>query len=268
MNSPQNEYLRPQRDWQKLNMIELIEESDLKILKKITSGSKTLAELVGSDAIFCGTPRARDYYEWAKGLVEKKTGKTPKVLVCSNLTPFCIDHDKEIRTLGERVKSAYFDNSDKLIGDNQWSSFLHTPKILIRGNDTRLTAVLDENPSVFIGVYGIKLTQATTRIAKYLVAALNSTLCQWVFLTKNPSLKIGGGFFSINAPQLLSLPFREPSDATLNLVNRVFDQILAAKKRDPVADTSALEREIDERVYALYGLTPEEIKLVEDSTAK
>ena len=28
-------------------------------------------------------------------------------------------------------------------------------------------------------------------------------------------------------------------------------------------DVSALEREIDELVYALYGLTPEEIKIVE-----
>ncbi len=28
-------------------------------------------------------------------------------------------------------------------------------------------------------------------------------------------------------------------------------------------DTSALERDIDQLVYALYGLTPEEIKIVE-----
>jgi hypothetical protein len=36
---------------------------------------------------------------------------------------------------------------------------------------------------------------------------------------------------------------------------------------DAKADTSAVEREIDELLYALYGLTPEEIKLVE-GTAK
>jgi hypothetical protein len=29
-----------------------------------------------------------------------------------------------------------------------------------------------------------------------------------------------------------------------------------------------LEREIDELVYALYGLTPAEIKLVEESTSR
>ena len=43
-------------------------------------------------------------------------------------------------------------------------------------------------------------------------------------------------------------------------------RIFGAKPRDAGADVSALEREIDELVYALYGLTPKEIKLVEDAT--
>src|SRR5208283_1901540 len=151
-----------------------------------------------------------------------------------------IDHGKEVRTLGEKIRAPYFDNSRGLIGDSQWSSFRHTPKILIRGNDTRITAVLDEEPSVFIGVYGIKLTPSTKRIAKFLVAALNSTLYQWVFLTKNPSLKIGGGFFSINAPQLVALPFRQPSETVLNSVNCLFDQIVEAKRGDSKADVTEL----------------------------
>ena len=41
------------------------------------------------------------------------------------------------------------------------------------------------------------------------------------------------------------------------------DRILAAKQRDAEADTSALERKIDELVYALYGLTKEEKALVQ-----
>ena len=38
---------------------------------------------------------------------------------------------------------------------------------------------------------------------------------------------------------------------------------MAAKQANSTADVSALEREIDELVYALYGLTPAEIALVE-----
>jgi len=46
---------------------------------------------------------------------------------------------------------------------------------------------------------------------------------------------------------------------------RLVDRILTAKQRDALTDTSALERQIDELVYALYGVTPEEIKLVDDA---
>jgi hypothetical protein len=42
-------------------------------------------------------------------------------------------------------------------------------------------------------------------------------------------------------------------------------QILTAKKANPQADTTALEAEIDELVYELYGLTEGEIKIVEES---
>ncbi len=56
---------------------------------------------------------------------------------------------------------------------------------------------------------------------------------------------------------------RSQHDAIVSLVQR----ILAAKQANPAADTSALEREIDQQVYALYGLTPEEIAIVE-GTAK
>ncbi len=43
------------------------------------------------------------------------------------------------------------------------------------------------------------------------------------------------------------------------------DQILAAKKADPKADTSALEKQIDQLVYQLYDLTDDEIAIIEGS---
>jgi hypothetical protein len=47
---------------------------------------------------------------------------------------------------------------------------------------------------------------------------------------------------------------------------KLVDKILGAKRANPQADVSAWEREIDERVYRLYGLTPEEIKIVEEGS--
>ena len=41
------------------------------------------------------------------------------------------------------------------------------------------------------------------------------------------------------------------------------DGILSTKDTDPSADTSELETEIDQLIYSLYGLTNEEIAIVE-----
>ena len=46
-------------------------------------------------------------------------------------------------------------------------------------------------------------------------------------------------------------------------LERLVERILSAKQRDPGADASVWERELDDLMHALYGLTPEEIKLVE-----
>jgi len=42
------------------------------------------------------------------------------------------------------------------------------------------------------------------------------------------------------------------------------NQILSVKKENPAADTRELEREIDGVVYGLYGLTEEEINMIEN----
>lgn len=45
----------------------------------------------------------------------------------------------------------------------------------------------------------------------------------------------------------------------------ILKAILNLKKRDPDADVSVLEIEINQIVYSLYNLTPDEIAIVEES---
>ena len=58
------------------------------------------------------------------------------------------------------------------------------------------------------------------------------------------------------------------NEKTQNEFEKIVDKILAAKKTNPKADTSDLEKEIDEKVYELYGLTQEEREIVENATIK
>ena len=43
------------------------------------------------------------------------------------------------------------------------------------------------------------------------------------------------------------------------------EEVIRLKKENHNADTGKLEREIDLMVYELYGLTPEEVQIVEES---
>ena len=46
---------------------------------------------------------------------------------------------------------------------------------------------------------------------------------------------------------------------------KIVNQILEVKAANSDADTTDLEQEIDERVYALYNLTQEEIAIVQEA---
>jgi hypothetical protein len=60
-----------------------------------------------------------------------------------------------------------------------------------------------------------------------------------------------------------NIPIPEVSQSLQAPIVLRVDKILAAKKKDSNADTSALESEIDQLVYKLYGLTDDEIAIVE-----
>jgi len=147
------------------------------------------------------------------------------------------------------------------------------PKIMLPYMITELAAFYDEGGNYFVNVttggFGLRLCNSELDV-KYLTGLLNSHLLDW-FL-KKVSTTFHGGYFAANKQFLVQLPIRPikfsdkaeraQHDAIVSLVER----ILAAKKKNPAADTSALEREMDQQVYALYGLTPEEIQIVEESS--
>jgi hypothetical protein len=74
------------------------------------------------------------------------------------------------------------------------------------------------------------------------------------------ALGIDGGInFSAEIIEQLPIP-KIPESAQQPFVTLV-DQILSAKQKDPSADTSVLERQIDKILYELYGLTPRRLRL-------
>ena len=94
--------------------------------------------------------------------------------------------------------------------------------------------------------------------SEFLLGILNSSVTFFLFRNILPMLR--GGFYEPSFVYFKDFPI---PDSTSSEIESKVDQILSLKKENPQADTSALEREIDLMVYALYGLSEEEIEIVE-----
>jgi hypothetical protein len=96
---------------------------------------------------------------------------------------------------------------------------------------------------------------------KYLLAILNSNISEWYFNQIGTTTGMGTNRWKKYKIELL--PIKDLSSLEqipfINLVN----QIISDKKLEPLADTTHLEAQIDLLVYQLYGLTYEEVLLVD-----
>jgi len=111
------------------------------------------------------------------------------------------------------------------------------------------------------GYYGNDNNQLIISEDLLLVAVLNSNLTRYVL--QQTCDKVRGGFYRLKIIYIEQIPIPAATDEQKAPIVALVDQILAAKKADPQADISPLERQIDTLVYKLYGLTAEEIGVVE-----
>ncbi len=102
---------------------------------------------------------------------------------------------------------------------------------------------------------------ATGKNIKFLLGVLNSKVGN--YLVREYVTKLDTGGYMMQKVFLEKIPIIKPpiNEGVTNLV----EEILLIKETDPAADTSALEAEIDRLVYELYGLTEEEIGIIESS---
>ncbi|TAF43018.1 MAG: class I SAM-dependent DNA methyltransferase, partial [Oscillatoriales cyanobacterium] len=100
---------------------------------------------------------------------------------------------------------------------------------------------------------------------KLLVGVLNSKLLTYFY--RLLSMEVNRTLAQIKPTILKNLPVQFDNEKIVIRIESIVDQILTAKKSDPKADTTELEKEIDRLVYQLYELTAEEIKIVEGETA-
>ena len=166
-------------------------------------------------------------------------------------------------------------NQNKISKDR--ISMFSGQKILVRGMALRLTAAYDN-----VG-YGIHRVYAITNIAKhldpkYVLAILNSNLANFYYNVLYGSAHLAGGYIRYNSTYIGKIPIKSASNIVQKSIIELVDKMLSLHKRlnelgDKKTDERTkieeeikkTDREIDELVYKLYGITEEEKKIIEES---
>jgi len=140
--------------------------------------------------------------------------------------------------------------------------YTNIPKIVApyRSNMNRFAYTTD----YFYGSQDIYfITEKSSLISlKYLLALLNSKLYFYWLYYKG---KRKGNALELYQKPLSEIPIKVISESMQLPFIELVDKIIAKKHEDLHAEISNLEREINQMVYRLYGLTSEEIKLVESN---
>ena len=180
----------------------------------------------------------------------KETEFHRKLLYGRDISKYEINWSGEYLKYGEwlhRPRPSYIFDKEKILVQR-----IRNPKLT-----TRLVCAYDNTGYINgTGISNIILLDKYRNhySIKYLLGILNSKLINYWFSYYFVDV-------NIKPEQLRKIPL--PKVKTNQEIISLVEKILSDKQNSPNADTSALEREIDGLVYELYGLTEEEVKVVE-----
>jgi hypothetical protein len=147
------------------------------------------------------------------------------------------------------------------------------PKILIRDTGGDLEGTFDDESYYVKDVIVISDERRNEPRLKYLLGVLNSKLMGWYYETSFPTLHVQRN--ELAELPIRTIDFADPVDAARHArMVALVEQMLALHQRRAAARTpheqsvlaaqiAATDRQIDRLVYELYGLSEEEIRIVE-----
>lgn len=238
---------------------------------EILANCKTKEERRRTEAIIKPILRGRDikryYYDWAglwvivipAGWTNENRGKRSAEGFIQEQFPYLMAHLKAFEAKAKK-------RDDQ--GDYWWElracayySEFEKEKIFFKAVGRNLTfAKVDP---------GIMLTAPASFLTGNNLNFILGVLCSkyTTYYVEQTSDKTGAGDIMLNVQSFerIKIPPITPTNKPIvQQIEALVDNILAAKKQNPNAHTSAWEREIDGLVYKLYDLTEEEVRLIEE----
>lgn len=157
--------------------------------------------------------------------------------------------------------------SNEFISYGSWlaaprdSEMFEGERIIMRRTDDRIFSTLINGDAVCANSCHVIKLSTDTLSYKYLLGVLNSRLIQFLFEIQNPQM-VGKTFAEIKVIYISSLPVVKPPRSLMIKLEKLVVKALGAKESDSL-EIMEIQNAIDQLVYELYGLTEQEVKIVE-----
>ncbi len=139
------------------------------------------------------------------------------------------------------------------------------PKIYVTRTGNPFKAFYDDNSYASNNFFSLQMKDYpnnTKNNLLFLLPFINSKVCQF-FIRNFAAPRLGDSFIETKIIHLLKFPIPQVSQLEKSKLITLVEKIIKARQSNQQANTSALESEIDRLVYQLYGLTDEEIAIIE-----
>ena len=104
----------------------------------------------------------------------------------------------------------------------------------------------------------------TNRIdMKYLLGVLNSEVISFWLNNKG---KMQGNNYQIDKEPLMNIPIPQITETNQSIANKIIDFVEQILNTTDEKQKQSLMQQIDQAIYQLYGLTDEEIKIIETAS--
>jgi len=233
------------------------------LLLKLTRGALTLKDVADINA----STTAGEAEEYGATFRNSADKSALKVVNTGTIERFiCLWGKSALTHGGQKFLTPYLP-LDRSIVNERRSALYRSPKLIFAKMARTCEAFFDER-----GEYASVNTNCVYKPAEgvslgFLAGYCNSRLFMFFYEQYFGSLRMSGGYFQFQAPQLRVIPFRKPDKKSDETLQALVSNIMAAKRRNPAADTDAQERDIDKIVYRLFDLTPAEIAQIEGALA-
>ncbi|OYD17365.1 hypothetical protein CH330_00325 [candidate division WOR-3 bacterium JGI_Cruoil_03_51_56] len=243
------------------------------VLKKIRAAGEPLSRV----ALVRTGVMGFEYWSLDRWISDGNKGR--RIATNSYIDRYRLLWGKKVRIYGRETYEPRLDPGCSLLSQGTMKMFA-SPKIVVRGVARRVTATLDrEGIGILVAVHAVVGRKYSN---EFLLGLLNSTLFNWLHVVQFYSARIPQGSLRYPVSFWANLPIaqidkvRGSDKARHDKIVRLVERMLKLHKDLPKAKgqtktaidrrIKATDRQIDELVYELYGLTEKEIGIVEKAT--